>query len=68
MKYEDYINKTRAMVNFLTHTFNGAENAEITASIVLAQADQDTKRLIDLLEVIKRRCESWIEELKAMEE
>lgn len=33
-----------------------------------AQAEKNTKRLIEILEIVKRRVEDWIEELKSMEE
>lgn len=59
-----YIEKTRTIVNFLSHTLS--ENMEMVAMIQVAQAEQDTDRLIELLGLIKGRVEDWIEELKTM--
>lgn len=65
MTHEEYINATREVTNFLTHIFS--EKVECLSTILLAQADHDTERLIDLLGLVKGRCEDWIEELKAIE-
>ena len=45
-----------------------SENVSCIAAIVTAQADHNNERLIDLLGLVKGRCEDWIAELKAMEE
>lgn len=66
MKHEEYVNKTRQVTDFLTHVFG--ESYQCVATIVTAQADQDTTRLIDLLGLVKGRCEDWIKELKELEE
>lgn len=66
MSHEEYINKTRAVTNFLMHIFS--ENVECVSTIVLAQAEHNTEKLIKLLELVKRGAEDWIEELKKMEE
>jgi len=44
------------------HIFD--ENVGMIASIQVAQAEQNTERLIDLLGLIKGRTEDWIQELK----
>lgn len=59
---KEYINKTQSAVNFLTHVFS--EDVGLMASIMTAQAESNTERLIDLLGIVKGRCEDWIEELK----
>lgn len=66
MKHEEYIAKTRELTNFLMKVFD--EKIECVATITSAQADHNTERLIDILGLVKGRCEDWIEELKAMKE
>ena len=63
---EDYLKKTQESVNFLVHMFS--ENINCVATILNAQAEQDTGRLIDMLGLVKGRVEDWIEGLKKMEE
>lgn len=62
MTTEEYISRTRPIVNFLTHVFD--EHVVMTAAIIKAQADQDTERLIEMLGLIKGHVEDWIEYLK----
>lgn len=62
---EGYIKKTQTIVNFLMHVFD--ENMAYVARILSAQANMDTERLIDMLGLVKGRCEDWIEELKKMQ-
>ena len=64
MTEQEYIEKTSPMVNFLTNCLN--ESSKI--QIIVAQANHNSERLIELLELVKGKCEDWIEELKAMEE
>lgn len=59
MTAEEYIDKTRDAVYFISHQF------PITS--LCAQAVQDTDTLIGMLELIKGKCESYIQELKEME-
>lgn len=66
MTHEEYINATREVTNFLTHIFS--EKVECLSTIVVAQADHNTERLIDLLGLVKGRCEDWIADLKELEE
>lgn len=66
MTIEEYIGKTREVTNFLMNVFDN--NMQCVATIISAQADQNTERLIEMLGLVKGRCEDWIAELKAMEE
>lgn len=66
MDHKEYQDKTSQATNFLMHVFS--ENMQCVAGIVTAQADHDTERLIDMLGLVKGRCEDWIEELKKMED
>lgn len=63
MKVQEYIEKTSPIVDFLTNCFN----SELGLQVIVAQANCNTERLIEMLGLVKGRCEDWIEELKAME-
>lgn len=66
MEDKEYRTKTRPMVNFLMHIFDGGVG--MIANIQVAQAEQNTEGLIDLLELVKCRIEDWITDLKTLEE
>lgn len=59
---EEYINKTREAVNFLTHIYS--EDVRAAAMILSHQADGNTEALIDWLNVVKLYSEELIEKLK----
>ena len=59
---EEYINKTREAVNFLTHIYS--EDMKLVAFILSKQADGNTGVLIDLLYVVKLYIEEMIKNLK----
>ena len=59
---EDYINKTREAVEFLTHIYSG-DITEV-AAILSHQAEGHTEALIDRLYVVKLFIEEQIKDLK----
>lgn len=59
----EYIEKTRPMVNFLTSCLS----ADKKMQTIVAQAEGNTEKLIDMLWLVKCQCEEWIKELVAME-
>lgn len=59
---EEYINKTKEAVNFLTHIYS--EDMKAVALILSKQADGNTGALIDLLYVVKLYIEEMIKNLK----
>lgn len=59
---EEYINKTKEAVNFLTHIYS--EDMNSVAFILSNQADENTGVLIDLLYVVKLFIEGMIKDLK----
>lgn len=63
---EAYLKKTQESVNFLMHVFS--EDLNFVATILNAQAKQNTEILITILGIVKGRVEDWIEELKKMED
>lgn len=66
MENKEYLTKTQPMVNFLMHIFD--EDVGMIANIQVAQAEQNTGWLIDLLELVKCRIEDWITDLKTLED
>lgn len=64
MNDDEYLKETRSAVNFLMHCFN--TNMLYTAQVATAQAEHNTKKLIDLLELVKTQIENWIAELKLL--
>lgn len=62
---EEYINKTKEAVNFLTHIYS--EDMKSVAFILSNQADGNTGALIDLLYVVKLYIEEMIKELRRYE-
>ena len=63
---EEYINKTREAVDFLTHIYSG--DVREVASILSHQAEGHTEALIDRLYVVHLYTEELIKKLKAIEE
>lgn len=59
---EEYINKTKEAVNFLTHIYS--EDVNSVAFILSCQADGNTEALIDNLYVVKLYIQEMIKELK----
>ena len=59
---EEYINKTREAVNFLTHIYS--EDMKLVAFILSCQAEGNTEALIDNLYVVKLYIEEMIKNLK----
>ena len=59
---EDYINKTREAVDFLTHIYSG--DVREVASILSHQAEGHTEALIDRLYVVKLFIEEQIKDLR----
>lgn len=59
---EEYINKTREAVDFLTHIYS--EDIKEVAAILSHQADGHTEALIDRLYVVKLFIEEQIKDLK----
>ena len=59
---EEYINRTKEAVNFLTHIYS--EDVNSVAFILSKQADGNTEALIDLLYVLKLYIEEMIKDLK----
>ena len=59
---EDYINKTRGAVDFLTHIYS--EDMAEVASILSHQAEGHTEALIDRLYVVKLFIEEQIKDLR----
>ena len=59
---EDYINKTREAVDFLTHIYSG--DVREVASILSHQAEGRTEPLIADLKLVQRYTEELIEKLK----
>ena len=59
---EEYINKTKEAVNFLTHIYS--EDMKSVAFILSCQADGNTGALIDNLYVVKLFIEEMIKNLK----
>lgn len=59
---EDYINKTREAVDFLTHIYS--EDMAAVAAILSNQAEGQTEALIDRLYVVKLFIEEQINDLK----
>ena len=59
---EEYINKTKEAVNFLTHIYSG--DVREVASILSHQAEGHTEALIDRLYVVKLFIEEQINDLK----
>ena len=59
---EDYINKTKEAVNFLTHIYS--EDMREVASILSHQAEGHTEALIDRLYVVKLFIEEQIKDLR----
>ena len=59
---EEYINRTKEAVNFLTHIYS--EDMKAVASILSHQADGNTGALIDRLYVVKLFIEEMIKDLK----
>ena len=59
---EEYINRTKEAVNFLTHIYK--EDMNSVAFILPKQVDGNTETLIDLLYVLKLYIEEMIEDLK----
>lgn len=59
---EDYINKTKEAVNFLTHIYS--EDMNEVASILSHQAKGHTEALIDRLYVVKLFIEEQIKGLR----
>ena len=59
---EDYINKTREAVEFLTHIYSG--DVREVASILSHQAEGHTEALIDRLYVVKLFIEEQIKYLR----
>ena len=59
---EEYINKTKEAVNFLTHIFS--EDMAAVASILSNQAEGRTEPLISYLKLVQCFTEELIEKLK----
>ena len=59
---EDYINKTREAVEFLTHIYS--DDMREVAAILSHQAEGHTEALIDRLYVVKLFIEEQIKDLK----
>ena len=59
---EEYINKTKEAVNFLTHIHS--EDTTLVASILSYQADGNTEMLIKLLHVEGLYIDELIQDLK----
>lgn len=59
---EEYINKTREAVDFLTHIYS--DDMAAVASILSHQAEGHTEALIDRLYVVKLFIEEQIKDLK----
>lgn len=59
---EEYINKTREAVDFLTHIYS--EDMAAVASILSHQAEGYTEALIDRLYVVKLFIEEQIKDLR----
>ena len=59
---EEYINKTKEAVNFLTNIYS--EDMKAVASILSNQAEGNTEALIDNLYVVKLFIEELIKDLK----
>lgn len=66
MKEKEYLDKTQPMVNFLMHIFS--EDVRCVSTIMTAQAEQNTERLIVLLGIVKDKVEGWIDELNTINE
>ena len=62
---EEYINKTREAVDFLTHIYS--EDIKEVASILSHQAEGHTEALIDRIYVVKLYTEELIKKLKSIE-
>lgn len=61
---EDYINKTKEVVNFLTHIYS--EDMREVASILSNQAEGRTEPLIADLKLVQCYTEELIKKLKSM--
>lgn len=61
---EEYINKTREAVDFLTHIYS--EDMAAVASILSHQAEGRTEPLIADLKLVQRYTEELIKKLKSM--
>lgn len=61
---EEYINKTREAVDFLTHIYS--EDMAAVASILSNQAEGRTEPLIADLKLVQRYTEELIKKLKSM--
>lgn len=59
---EEYINKTRRVVNFLMHICS--DNTDLVASILSNQANGETQELIHKLNVVKSFIDDLINDLK----
>ena len=61
---EDYINKTKEVVNFLTHIYS--EDMAAVATILSNQAEGRTEPLIADLKLVQCYTEELIKKLKSM--
>lgn len=62
---QDYIDKTRKVVNFLKHIYD--QDVDMIAHILTAQQEKNTKALTEMLERVIENISEWKEELKRLD-
>lgn len=62
---QDYIDKTRKVVNFLMHVYD--QDVDMIAHIITAQQEKNTKALIGMLERVIENISEWKEELERLD-
>ena len=62
---QDYIDKTRKVVNFLKHIYD--QDVDMIAHILIAQQEKNTKALTEMLERVIENISEWKEELKRLD-
>ena len=62
---QDYIDKTRKVVNFLRHVYD--QDVDMIAHIVTAQLEKNTKAITEMLERVIENISEWKEELKRLD-
>lgn len=62
---QDYIDKTRKVVNFLRHSY--AQDIDMIVHIITAQQEKNTKALIEMLERVIENISEWKEELERLD-
>ena len=62
---QDYIDKTRMVVNFLMHVYD--QDVDMIAHIVTAQLEENTKALTEMLERVIENLSEWKDELERLD-